>query len=515
MQRIDKVQLIQSIVDSRIKTYIRNKNFLIVLGLVLAFGALLIPGIKSLPVIDRDEAHFVQATRQMLQSHNYGQIRFQQTTRYQKPPGINWLQAASVKIFSSPDKNIIWPYRLPSVICALLTLILTYYCGLQMFDRKTGLLAAVFLGSSLLFVVESHMAVIDGALLLSVVLMQFALWKLFINAKPDTTIDASEPKPEIPINDLQNTNEKFAKNIWFYTFWTALSCGFLLKGVTPLVAILTVAALCVFNRDLNWLRNLRMPLGILLFFITTAVWVGYVNYAENTNYLMQMFYRDLLPKLQGGHESHGKPALFHLAILLFTFWPASLFLPKVFKFVKQNIEQKTILFLICWIIPVWIFFEIMPTKLPQYVLPVFPALAILTAKASLSLEGIRKNDLRLVLFLATILFYPVIFAKILPAIDELWLTRNVSNTIEQKYKINYPLYVVGFNEPSLVFYFNTDKIVYNAQSRLEELNAGNFVLIDSRYLNLLNNKNFTILEQFEGMNYSKGKWTKLILAKKS
>ncbi|WP_347252303.1 hypothetical protein, partial [Legionella sp.] len=71
---------------------------------------LLLPGIVKMPVMDRDEAHFAQASRQMVQTGNYFQIRFQETTRFRKPPGINWLQAASVKLFSNPDANIIWPY---------------------------------------------------------------------------------------------------------------------------------------------------------------------------------------------------------------------------------------------------------------------------------------------------------------------------------------------------------------------------------------------------------------------
>lgn len=454
----------------------------------MSFSCLLIPGIKSLPVIDRDEAHFAQATRQMLQTHDFGKIRFQENTRYQKPPGINWLQAVSVKLFSTPDANIIWPYRVPSLISALATILLTYYFGLIMFSRKAGILAAVFLGSSALFVVESHMGVIDSALLLSVTVMQLSLWQIF--------------------------SKKVVPPLWVALFWSAFSIGFLLKGVTPLVAILTIGTLCIVRKDKKWLKNLKFNIGLTFFAVSTLLWVFIVNHAENTNYLMQMFQKDLLPKLKGGHESHGKPAFFHLAILFFTFWPGSLFLPKAIGFVRQHFRHKKIMFLMCWIIPTWIFFEIMPTKLPQYVLPVFPAIAIISAQACLVMGRIRKNDMRFVLILATILFYPVIFAKILPAIDELWLTRNISNVTLQKYDVKYPIYVIGYNEPSLVFYFNTVDIVLNAESKINELKAGDFVLINVKNLSLFNTTQYQILEKFEGFNYSKGKWTQLILVKK-
>ena len=84
--------------------------------LTLLCLALYLPGIFTVPVVDRDEAHFAQATKQMLETGNYFQIRFQDKTRFQKPPGINWLQALSVKVFSSTESTAIWPYRIPSVL---------------------------------------------------------------------------------------------------------------------------------------------------------------------------------------------------------------------------------------------------------------------------------------------------------------------------------------------------------------------------------------------------------------
>ena len=70
---------------------------------------LFLPGVANLPVIDRDEAHFSQASRQMVQTGQYFQVRFQEKTRFQKPPGINWLQAASVNLFSDGQATQIWP----------------------------------------------------------------------------------------------------------------------------------------------------------------------------------------------------------------------------------------------------------------------------------------------------------------------------------------------------------------------------------------------------------------------
>src|SRR5712692_3559414 len=81
--------------------------------------ALYLPGISTIPPLDRDEARFAQATRQMLETSDFLRIRFQDSARNKKPAGIHWLQAASVSTFSTPESAEIWPYRLPSLLGAL------------------------------------------------------------------------------------------------------------------------------------------------------------------------------------------------------------------------------------------------------------------------------------------------------------------------------------------------------------------------------------------------------------
>ena len=104
-----------------------SNQTIISIGLILLTLFILIPGLKTLPTTDRDEAYFVQATRQMLQTGNYFQIRFQEQTRFQKPPGINWLQALSVSLISEPSSSQIWAYRLPSLLGGLFSVLLLYY----------------------------------------------------------------------------------------------------------------------------------------------------------------------------------------------------------------------------------------------------------------------------------------------------------------------------------------------------------------------------------------------------
>src|SRR5260221_13818383 len=94
---------------------------------------LYLPGISAIPPLDRDEARFAQATRQMLQTGDFLRIRFQDEARNKKPAGIYWLQAVSVSTLSSPAATAIWPYRLPSLLGGMAAVLLTLAVGIAVF----------------------------------------------------------------------------------------------------------------------------------------------------------------------------------------------------------------------------------------------------------------------------------------------------------------------------------------------------------------------------------------------
>ena len=519
---------------------------------------LFLPGIVSLPVIDRDEAHFAQASRQMVQTGNYFQIRFQDITRFQKPPGINWLQAASVRLFSDGDLSVIWPYRIPSLLGALFSVLLLFYFSRRFVSEQAALLAAAFLASSLLLVVEAHMAVTDASLLSSVVLMQGALWVIY----------------------HAGVEKKHPHWGWALLFWVAMAYGLVLKGVTPLVGVLSVCTLCIIDRHRAWLRGLHIYRGLLLFVLLSLAWLLQVDAAENSNYLLQMIKKDLLPKLQGGHESHGRPPFFHLLSLPITFWPVSMFLWQGVVYAYRERHHHVVRYLLAWIVPIWIFFEIMPTKLPQYVLPTFPAIALVCALAIVDsvkkekpnqwlrllqvLWGVLSIGLALALSLLpyllmnevtlfsvmlfvvltlmsiftvyfackqdyvrtrvvvlwmALLAYPLIFGGLLPELKPLWLSSKVAELVPKKDRSEQaPLLTMGYSEPSLVFSFDTKQVLYTnkgqAVSMMRE-NPGILLLLEyPAYSQMEHDVGcLDIIAHIKGFNYSAGRWVHLVLVK--
>ncbi|MEE9452747.1 MAG: glycosyltransferase family 39 protein [Gammaproteobacteria bacterium] len=531
--------------------------------LTLLCAALYLPGITTIPVTDRDEAHFAQATRQMLTSNNFFQIRFQDTTRYQKPPGINWLQALSVTTFSDAESNKIWPYRIPSVLGGLFAVLLTFAFCRHICNEKVALLAAGLLAITLLLVVEARIALTDAMLLASMVLMQASLGLIYLRYKWFQPI-----RWPIPL-----------------FFWLALSFGFLLKGVTPLVAILTIVTLCVVDRNIKWLKQLRFHWGIPLFILLSS-WLFFVSRAEESNYLAKMLEKDLLPKLAGGHESHGGYFGFHLLLLMVTFWPASLFLWHGGIWAWRHRRHAIEKFLLAWILPTWIFFELMPTKLPQYMLPTFPAIALLVALAityahrdtvlnkyqtllkvlcsiwvfisiiatsaiiglsylfngnfaylniivtialwimiCIALIFVYQQKLRhaaYTLIISTALIYPVI-THYIPVATDLWssekIVREIQSHSADKVSEQAPLLAIDYREPSLVFLLGTKHVKFvdigqivseiSTTPRIILISASDFAEVQQ----LIQQQNFRMstLETIQGFNYSKGRMLDLKL----
>jgi 4-amino-4-deoxy-L-arabinose transferase-like glycosyltransferase len=330
---------------------------------------LYLPGLAAIPPLDRDEARFAQATRQMLETGDFVRIRFQDEARNKKPIAIYWLQAAAVAAFSSPDSAAIWPYRLPSALAATAAVLLTFGFGARLFDaRPAAFIAAVLTASALGVVVEAHLAKTDAALLAALVAGQGALGLVYIMTRTGRRVGW-------PLSLL---------------FWLAEAIAILLKGPPgPLLALLTAGCLSIADRDITWAKRLRPLAGVLVMAAMVAPWLIAVQNATAGHFISDSLAHDLLPKLIGAQESHGAPPGYHLAVAIASFWPGSLFIVPGLIWGWRQRRAADGRFLLAWLVPAWIFFELVPTKLPHYVLPLYPALALLAGGALA--EGFAKH----------------------------------------------------------------------------------------------------------------------------
>jgi 4-amino-4-deoxy-L-arabinose transferase-like glycosyltransferase len=326
------------------------------LGLILASLLVFIPGISSLPPTDRDESRYVQASRQMLETGDYVDIRFQDQTRYKKPAGIYWLHMAAAKVTGYGAKAPVWVFRTISVLGAVLTVVGILWLASMLFGPQAGMFSALAMTSAFGLAMEAHIAKTDAMLLATVVFSQAALGKIYVDAKQ------GKPAP-------------FRLCV---LFWIAQGLGILIKGpITPLLSGLTAGTLSIFDRDFKWLQGFRFGVGIVIMLAVTAPWFLLITLKSGGAFWEQSVGRDLLAKIDGPQESHGFPPGYYLLTYSLFVWPiAFLGLRAGIHALSRLRSDAALRFLVAWYLPFWIIFELIPTKLPHYMLPAYPALAI-------------------------------------------------------------------------------------------------------------------------------------------
>jgi 4-amino-4-deoxy-L-arabinose transferase-like glycosyltransferase len=360
-KRADRGSRLVDLLDLASASHVRAVALLVVCGLLL-----FLPGFFGIPPIDRDEARFAQATKQMVESGDFVDIRFQDDVRYKKPVGIYWMQAAAVEAASAlglPRAQVrVWLYRVPSLIGAFGAVLLTYWTGLAFVTRRGAVLAALIMASSVLLGVEARLAKTDAMLLFTVVAAMGAMARVYLSWQ------RGDDTPHPPWS-------------WPVIFWTALAGGILLKG--PLILMfagLTIATLAFFDRSVAWLWRLRPVWGLIWLLVLVLPWFVAIFWRAGDAFFADSIGGDMLSKLSA-QESHGAPPGVYLLLFWVTFWPgaplAGMAAPAVWRARREPGAQ----FLLAWIIPSWIVFELVLTKLPHYVLPLYPAIAILTVGA--------------------------------------------------------------------------------------------------------------------------------------
>lgn len=348
--------------------------------------ALWLPGILTLPALDRDESRFAQSSRQMLDSGNFVDIRFGNEPRYKKPAGIYWAQAATTAVAGhveniEGDHSHIWTYRLPSLLGGIAALWLTFWIG-SVFGAEVGLLGALLLGFTVLMTAEATIATTDAVLLASTLGVMGVLMRVYRAARDGAGISTRLV-------------------MWG---WFSFAIAVLVKGPPVVgVAAATVLALLAWDwwdqrprkqaapvegetaappprpfKDLaGWLMMTKPHLGIPLVLVIAAPWAIAIWVESHGSFFQQSLGHDFAGKLVTGQESHGLPPGYNLLLSAVAFWPGILFVLPAIGLAVTRARESAVRFLLAWAGGFWLVCELVPTKLPQYVLPAYPALAIL------------------------------------------------------------------------------------------------------------------------------------------
>lgn len=511
-------------------------------------AALFMPGLATLPPTDRDEARFMQATKQMLETGNVADIRFQNEPRTKKPIGIHWLQYPSVKYAAQGDLGAVWAYRLPSAFAAWLSVLCIFVLGRRMFDARIGLIAAGLSACTLIMAVEAHLAKTDAALLFTVVVAHMALYQ-FYRSDPDHV-----PRMRVAL-----------------LFWAAIGAGLLIKGpITALVVGATALVLSVADRNIRWLRGLQPEVGVPVALAFVLPWLLASVASGQDNLVIASLAEDFLPKLFGGAEGHGAPPGTHLLVAPITLWPASLLLLPGVLVAWIHRSDPAIRFALAWAAATWLMFELVPTKLPHYILPAVPGLALAASAAlskfaadnsrwsailwtgvtlaigggllwatniyggtffpgallalilaiALAVLWLRRADLILMVPVTAVLSFGLIVGWILPNMRDLALSPRLAASVQNHLISNSSAVAISrYHEPSAVFLLGTDTRLTTARSAAAHVAADPLalaVIADDEFdvvseMLATTQGMITVVDTVDGYNYSKGRYESLFL----
>lgn len=372
--------------DAASASHLRACIFLLLLSLA-AFP----PGFSTLQPLDRDEPRFAQASKQMLETGDFVDIRFQDEARHKKPVGIYWLQSAAVKAGEAlgvPEaRTQIWLYRIPSLIGATATVLLTYWALLAFLSPPLALLGGALMAAAVLLGVEARIAKTDALLAACAVATMGALAR--------TWLDWTRSLAFVP--DRRN---------WL-VFWGATALGLLIKGpIVPMVWGLAILVLSASQRSFRWLKPLRFGAGILLCLVVALPWFAAIMIKTGGSFFADSVGQDMLGKVAEGQEKHWGPPGLYLVVFFATYWPAAAFAAMAVPFAWVRRKEPQVLFLIAWIVPSWLVFEAVPTKLPHYVLPLYPAITALLLLAVLN-GGINRYRRGAVLTACLVVIVPL------------------------------------------------------------------------------------------------------------
>jgi 4-amino-4-deoxy-L-arabinose transferase-like glycosyltransferase len=326
--------------------------------LLLAVAVIWFGNIEYRKLIKPDEGRYAEIPREMVASGDWVTPRLNDLKYFEKPPLQYWATATAYTVFGEHH----WTSRLWVSLTGFAGLLLVWFAGTRLFGCAAGRYAAMLLGGSQLYVLMSHVNTLDMGVTFFLTLGIVGLL----------------------LGQHAQSDARTRRN-WMWLSWAALGLAVLSKGLMGLV--LPGAALVIYSivqRDIGLWKRMNLVTGPLVCLLITAPWF-YLVMKANPEFFQKFFIYEHYTRFTTKDLGRYQPWYYFVPVLLFGMLPWTLLMfDTLLRTWKNTVRSDKSFnperFLLVWAVFIYVFFSISGSKLPSYLLPMFPALALLMGK---------------------------------------------------------------------------------------------------------------------------------------
>ncbi|MBK9162105.1 MAG: glycosyltransferase family 39 protein [Nitrosomonadales bacterium] len=340
---------------------ITNRYLLVLLAVI---AAIWFSNLEYRTLVKPDEGRYAEIPREMVVSGDWTTPRLNELKYFEKPPLQYWATATAYTLFGEHQ----WTSRLWTGLTGFAGILLVWFAGVRLFGREAAGYAALLLSSSLLYVLMAHVNTLDMGVTFFITLGIVGLL----------------------LGQMQ-TEVKQQRN-WMLVAWAGMALAVLSKGLMGI--ILPGAALflyCVVKRDFSVLKRMHWLPGLAVFLAITAPWF-YLVMKANPEFFERFFIYEHYTRFTTKDLGRYQPWYYFVPILLAGALPWTV---TMFDAMWRTVRNATVprgefdseRFLLVWAVFVYVFFSISGSKLPSYLLPMFPPLALLMGKRIVAMRA--------------------------------------------------------------------------------------------------------------------------------
>ena len=322
-----------------------------ILLLVIIYGLIWFGTLNYRHLIPSDEGRYAEIAREMLVTGDWVTPRYNGYKYFEKPPLQAWATAATFQVFGIGD----WQARLWTALTGFLTILAIGFTGSRLYNARAGWLAAVVLASSPMWIISGHFNSLDMGLSAFLVA---ALCSLLL---------------------AQHSQSKMGCRNWMWVCWIFMALATLSKGlIGAAIPAMVFIAYSISAWDWKIWTRLRLFSGTMIFLAITAPWFVLVA-LRNPEFLEFFFIHEHLQRFTQDAHSRTGPIYYFVPLLFIGLLPWVLQIPGSIlqAWNERRREFSSGWLLVCWSVMIFAFFSVSHSKLPGYIIPIFPALALL------------------------------------------------------------------------------------------------------------------------------------------